>query len=169
MSKIIGVQAPFTSKKAGWEQTIAANVAVGANDFHANRVYNGERAIVTKVGIWFSPIVHAAGIKITMGVYSGSGNFPSTKMAQTAEYTTNGTEGGRIVILDLLTPVVFNAKTEYYVCHHANAIITIERAAGPFSSNIYGHVFYNVAYNATLPTTFAGNTLSGGMLSVAAY
>lgn len=169
MSKVIGIHYPFTGKKAGWEQTIAANVATGANDFHANRVYNGEKTLVSRIGIWFSPIAHSAGIKITVGIYSASGNFPNAKLVQSNEYTTTGNEGGRIVFFDLQTPIELQAKTEYYLCHHANAVITLERAAGPFSSNIYGHVFYNTAYSATLPSTFTGNTLSGGMISIGVY
>lgn len=157
--------------KGGYQQTIAASFAAGANDLHGNRIYVGAKATVSKVSLLFAPTGVSAGAKIVVGIYDASGTAPGNKLVQSAEYTTTGNESGRIVFFDLQSSVELVPGNDYYIAYHSNTTFTYEQAwnFAAASAAVAGHVFRTVTYNATLPASFGAVSRSGGMMSMGVY
>lgn len=167
MSKIIGKHIALPGKKAGYDSTIASGFAIGANDFHAFRIYNSVKQRVSKIGLLYSPVAVSAGGKIIVGIFSASGSNPGTKLVQSAEYTTLGTEAGKLIFIDLQNSIELNANTEYYITYHSNITPTYEKYHN-FGAG-YGYVFQTVTYNATMPSSFGATTTAGGMAAFGVY
>lgn len=151
--------------KLGWIHSSGSANTSAVNHHHAHRFVAGVDAYVNRISFFLAN--NTGGKLLTLGLYADTGaGLPGAKLSQTSEYTTAAPEG-RLLYLNLQTPVFIIKGQTYWPSHHSSSTIVYEISYSDVTTG--GQKYRDIAYSSTLPSPFGAVLDSGGTGALGLY